>query len=250
MKQSLAIFLMGLTTMCAVAQTDYTKSLNGIEWVKITSKADIIIKTHSKNELLIKAEKKTAIPEKAKGLRLVGQGGTDNTDVGFSVVQDGNNLIVKNLRKSEDAIIFLPASQNVSAKSNWQGDIEISGFNSEIEADAQLNGSVDIKNVTGPVTANALNGSIEVVFQNVKQGSPISIYTTNGELDVTLPESTPANLSLSSLNGEIYTNFDLNRPTKDGLTSYSGKNIKSSINNGGVTIKLKSTNGNIYLRKE
>ncbi|MBO0320757.1 DUF4097 family beta strand repeat protein [Muricauda sp. CAU 1633] len=232
------------------AQNDYSKSLNGIEWVKIESKANINLRTYDANELLIKGNRRVETSEKAKGLRLVGEGGNDNTDVGFYVVQDGNTLIVKNLRKSEGAEIYLPKTQNVSVKSTWSGDIEIDGFTGEIEADAQLNGSIEIMDVNGPVTANTLNGDITVEFGTVKQDSPISIYSTNGAVDVTLPGNTPADLSLSSTNGDIYTNFELKREEKNGLKSVSGRKVNAAINNGGVNISLKSTNGNIYLRKQ
>ncbi|SHG75394.1 DUF4097 family beta strand repeat-containing protein [Flagellimonas flava] len=232
------------------AQADYTKALSGIEWVKIESKADITLRTQTSNEIRIKGSRSRKISEKAKGLRLVGEGGSDNTEVGFYVVQDGNTLIVKNLRRSEGAEIFLPKNQNVAVKSTWSGDIEIEGFAGEIEANAQLNGSIEISDVNGPVTANALNGEITVAFGTVKQDSPISIYTTNGGVDVALPSNTPANLTLGTTNGDIYTDFDIKRAEKDGLKSISGRKIKASINNGGVNISLKSTNGNIYLRKK
>ncbi len=247
-----ATILLIALAFCTIttAQTDFTKSLSGIEWVKIESKSDIILKTYNANELLIKGSRSTKVSEKAKGLKLVGEGGTDNTDVGFYVVQDGNTLIVKSLRKSEGAEIYLPKNQNVSVKSTWSGDIEIDGFSGEIEADAQLNGSVEIVNVNGPVTANALNGEITVEFGTVKQDSPISIYTTNGAVDVTLPETTAADLMLGTINGDIYTNFDIKREEKDGLKSVSGRKVRAVINNGGVDISLKSTNGNIYLRKQ
>ncbi|MEQ5790831.1 DUF4097 family beta strand repeat protein [Muricauda sp. NFXS6] len=234
----------------AKAQSDYTKSLSGIQWVKIESKTDIVVKTHSANELLIKSGPEVKTPEKAKGLKLVGEGGTDNTNIGFSVVQDGNTLIVHNLRKSKGAEIYLPASQNVAVKSTWNGDIEIDGFSGEIEADAQLNGSVKIWNVNGPVTANSLNGQLEVVFGKVTQDSPISLYSTNGAVDVSLPGSTPANLALSTLNGNVYTDFDVKAEDKNGLKSVLGRDIKASINGGGVKISMKSTNGNMYLRKK
>ncbi|MGX1928321.1 DUF4097 family beta strand repeat-containing protein [Flagellimonas sp. 2504JD4-2] len=249
--KKVTILLIALV-FCAVttAQKDYTKSLNGIEWVKIESKSDITLKTYNANELLIKGSRSTKVSEKAKGLKLVGEGGPDNTDVGFYVVQDGNTLIVKSLRKAEGAEIYLPKTQNVSVKSTWSGDIDIDGFSGEIEADAQLNGSVQITNVNGPVTANALNGEITVEFGTVKQDSPISIYTTNGAVDVTLPGATPADLTMGSTNGDIYTNFDIKREEKDGLKSISGKKVRSIINGGGVDISLKSTNGNIYLRKQ
>ncbi|WP_418500247.1 DUF4097 family beta strand repeat-containing protein [Flagellimonas sp.] len=234
----------------AQAQSDYTKSLNGVQWVKIESKSDITLRTHSSNELLIKSGPSVETPEKAKGLKLVGEGGTDNTSVGFSVIQDGNTLIVTNLRKSEGAEIYLPKNQNISAKSTWNGDIEIDGFAGEIEADAQLNGSVKILNVNGPVTANTLNGELTVEFGTVKQGSPISLYSTNGAVDVSLPGNTPANLSMSTINGNVYTDFDVKLNEKDGLKSVLGRKISATINNGGVDITLKSTNGNMYLRKK
>lgn len=232
------------------AQNDFTKSLSGIEWVKIESKANITLRTYDSNEILIKGNRRVETSERAKGLRLVGEGGNDNTEVGFYVVQNGNTLIVKNLRKSEGAEIYLPKTQNVSVKSTWNGDIEIEGFTGEVEADAQLNGSIEIVDVNGPVTANTLNGEITVEFGTVKQDSPISIYSTNGAVDVTLPGNTPADLSLSSTNGEIYTNFELKREEKNGLKSVSGRKVNAAINNGGVNISLKSTNGNIYLRKQ
>jgi hypothetical protein len=234
----------------AHAQSDYTRPLDGIQWVKIESKTDIVVKTHSSNQLLIKSGPEIKTPERAKGLKLVGEGGTDNTNVGFSVVQDGSTLIIHNLRKNKGGEIYLPASKNISVKSTWNGDIEIDGFSGEIEADAQLNGGVKLMNVNGPVTANSLNGEIEVTFGNVTQSSPISLYSTNGAVDVSLPSSTPANLALSTLNGNVYTDFDIKADEKDGMKSVLGRNINASINGGGVKISLKSTNGNMYLRKK
>lgn len=245
------LILMGLFMVAqAKAQNDYTKSLNGIQWVKIESTADITVKTHGSNEILIKAGPEVKVPERAKGLKLVGERGTDNTDVGFSVVQDGNTLIVHNLRKNKGAEIYLPKSQNIAVRTTWNGDIEIEGFTGEIEADAQLNGSVKILNINGPVTANSLNGSLEVIFGTVKQDSPISLYSTNGTVDVTLPTNTPANLSLSTLNGNVYTDFDIKTEEKDGMKSLLGRKISATINGGGVKLSIKSTNSNIYLRKK
>lgn len=242
----LALFICATIT----AQEDFTKSLDGIEWVKIESRADVTIKTHNSNELLIKVGSSYHTPERAKGLKLVGEGGSDNTNIGFYVIKEGNNLIVKNLRKSEDAEIYLPASQNISVKTNWQGNIKIAGFKGEIEASAKLNGGIGIEDVSGPITVNSLNGEIEVLFTKVSQSSPITIHTINGAIDVTLPENTPANLSLGSHNGDIYTNFELPTPEKDGLKSVGSNKIKGTINNGGVKINLSSINGSIYLRKK
>lgn len=241
-----AAFIIALT----VTAQEYTHSLDGVQWVKIESNADVTVRTHNNNQLLIKSDSNSEVPNRAKGLKLVGQGVSANTDVGFYVVKEGNNLIVKNLRKSHHSEIYLPASQNISVVTNWHGDIEIEGFVGEIEAAAKLNGSIAIENISGPLTANTLNGTIEVIFNKVTQDSPITIFSTNGALDISLPEKTPANISLGTINGEIYTNFDLRLPDKDGLRAIASKKVRGSINNGGVNIHLKTTNGNIYLRKK
>ena len=157
---------------------------------------------------------------------------------------------MKNLKKGNKVKILLPASQNVSVTTNWSGDIELNGFKSEIEATAKLNGSIKINDISGPLTANSLNGKINVRFAQISQESPITIYSTNGILDIGLQERTPANLSLGTTNGSIYTDFELKLPEMDGLKSVATKRIKTAINNGGVAIQLKTTNGSIYLRKQ
>lgn len=250
MKKLIVFVCICVLTTHVQAQSDYSKSLDGIEWVKISSKSEIILKTHDKDEILIKGKGLKPLPSKAKGLKLVGIGGEDNTDVGFNVVQNGSNLIVESVRKSGGAEIYLPKSQNVSATNSWDGDIYIEGFTGEVEANANLNGGLRLVNLSGPITAYALNESVRVEFDKINQDAPIVIRTTNGEIDVTLAESTPANLELSSWNGDIYTNFELKRPEKNGLKAYGSSKVNGAINGGGVDIKLKSTNGNIYLRKK
>jgi len=123
MKFSCTILFSCVFVLCMHAQSDYSKSLSGIEWVKIETKSGVSIKTHDKKELLIKVSSTKRKSEKAKGLKLVGAGGTENTDVGFYVVQDGNTMLVKNLRRTERAEIFLPKTQNVSVTNSWDRDI-------------------------------------------------------------------------------------------------------------------------------
>lgn len=245
-------FLMCVICVTVQAQKDYTQSLDGIEWIKIESKSDITVKAHDKSQLLIKGGTVENTPEKAKGLKLVGDGSAENTGVGFYVGKEGNSLIVKNLRNtnSRKVEIYLPASKNISVLSSGLNDIEISGFKGEIEASAKVVGSITLTDVTGPITADSNTGTIKVVFNKVNQSSPISISTATGEVDVTLPKDTPANLSLQSTMGEIYTNFELSIPDKDGLKAISTQKVKGSINNGGVKIQLNSATGNIYLRKK
>ena len=117
MKKVVVTVIVCLSLGFLKAQDDYSKSLSGIEWVKITSSANVEIIAHDANEILIKSRSSNRAPERSKGLRLVGAGGTDNTNLGFSVLQEGNDLIVTNLKKNANAKIYLPKDQKVSVKS-------------------------------------------------------------------------------------------------------------------------------------
>ncbi|MBC9798613.1 DUF4097 family beta strand repeat-containing protein [Sinomicrobium weinanense] len=250
MKYVKTLFITCLLSIGVNAQ-EYTAPLQGVEWIDIESKAEITIKSHGKNTMVIRPDSPVEIPEKAKGLRLVADG-VDNTGTGFSVTQHGNRLMVKNLRKQDKgkAVIYLPASQNISVHSAGLNDMTISGFTGEIEADTEVTGNITITDVSGPVTANSNTGKVEVIFNRVNQNSPISISTSTGEIDVSLPSDTPANFNLNSTTGNIYTNFDLNIPDKEGLRPVSSQKVTGSVNNGGVHIRLNSATGNIYLRKK
>ena len=250
MRKTITTVFVLLTTGLCTAQTDYSKSLSGVEWVKITSKSNVTVMVHDKNEILIKGSSRAYSSEKSKGLRLVGAGGTVNTNVGFNVVQEGNDLIVTNLRKNGSAKIYLPKNQKISVTSTWNGNIGIEGFGNEIEATCELNGSMLLKNISGPLTANTLNGQIDAIFNDISQKSPTSLNTTNGAIDVSLPSGTGADISMSSWNGDMYSNFDIKSASGDnGLKKVSSRRTNGTINGGGVSITLKSTNGNIYLRK-
>jgi len=256
MKHFKSTIIIALITLCGhlnaqqSEQKNYTQSLQGVNWVKIEAGTNIVIKTHNKNELLIKGQS-YKVPEKAKGLKRINGGGEDNTGIGFYVTKEGSDLIVKNTSKrNKNFKIYLPASQNISANGTWLGNIEIYGFTGEIEAKAGSVGNITIEDVTGPIIANSNTGTIQVLFNNVNQSSPISISSATGKLDVSLPSNTNANVSLRSSLGEIYTNFDLKVPDKDGLRAISSQRIKGTINKGGVEIKLRSSTGNIYLRKQ
>ena len=111
--------------------------------------------------------------------------------------------------------------------------------------------SISLQDVTGPITAHSSTGAIEVDFSSVNQSSPITLNSSTGVVDVSLPANTKANLELSSTMGTIYTDFDLQKPAKDGMKVVgSTRKIESKLNSGGVKIVMRSSTGNIYLRKK
>ena len=138
---------------------------------------------------------------------------------------------------------------NISIDAGNLGSVKIEGFTGEVEVATNV-GKIEMKNVTGPITANTSVGKIDIDFSKVNQSSPITISSSVSEIDVAIPSDTKADLELKT-QGTVYTNFDFKMPTKKGLPNVSGrKSIVSKINNGGVKIYIKSSMGNIYLRKK
>ncbi|MBQ0733973.1 DUF4097 family beta strand repeat-containing protein [Aquimarina celericrescens] len=251
MKKIIFIFLVFFAIGQSKAQ-DYTKSLQGIKKVKISSESGVSIKVNDQNELRIVGDGHET-PEKARGLKAVYAGGSDNTGLGMYVQKEGEILVIKNLKGMYGKLLemYLPKTVNIVIEKSNLGNVTLSGFTSEIEATTNV-GYIKLEDVTGPVVAKTATGEINVVFTKVSQSSPISLISATGAVDVSLPSATPANLELKTSMGEIYTDFDIKFPVEDNNMKIVGgkRAIKTKLNNGGVQISLRSSTGNIYLRKQ
>ncbi|MBP2831316.1 hypothetical protein J8281_03870 [Aquimarina sp. U1-2] len=250
--KKIAIILVAFLCIGQLNAQDYTKSLQGVKKVKISSASGVTVKAHNKNELLIIGDERKT-PEKAKGLKAVYAAGSDNTNIGVYIDQEGETLIVKNLKNMHSRVleIFLPSTINITVEKSNLGSLNISGFSSEIEATTNV-GHIKLKDVTGPIVAKTATGEINVVFTKVSQNSPISLVSATGAIDVSLPSNTAANLELKTSMGEIYTDFEIKFPVEDNDMKIVGgkRTINTALNNGGVEINLRSSTGNIYLRKK
>jgi DUF4097 and DUF4098 domain-containing protein YvlB len=171
----------------------------------------------------------------------------------MSIEQEGTVLRIKDLKswmQRKGLQIVLPKNMDIHLDCGNLGSAVLRGFSSEIEVNTNV-GRIVLKDVTGPITAHTSTGTIDVDFSSVSQSSPITLSSSTGIVDVSLPANTKANLELHSNMGTIYTDFDLQQPSKDGMKVVGAtRKIQSKLNNGGVKIVLRSSTGNVYLRKQ
>jgi hypothetical protein len=134
-----------------------------------------------------------------------------------------------------------------------ENGVEVKSFSGELEIKTMISG-IDLKDVTGPLTINSMSGPINIEFSTVNQSAPITITSYSAEIDITMPSNTKANLKMSSMNGDIYTDFDIkfkeDKETRGLRYIGGGSNISGTINGGGVDVLLKALSDNIYLRKK
>lgn len=261
------LFLGG--TLLTTAQEAYRKSLSGIKKIQLETDTSVSVEVGSSNGLVIKSgckgcddehshevhshEEDQKQKDRSKGLTAIYAAGEDNTGYGFQVEQEGDFLRIKDLKsfiQRSGFTVVIPASMNLNLDCGNLGSATIAGVSSEIEVNTNV-GNITMNNVTGPVVAHSNTGTVEVVFSKVNQNAPISITSSVGIVDVSLPANTNANVELKSTMGTVYSNFDLEKPREDGLKVVgANRSIKGKLNNGGVNISLKSSTGAIYLRKK
>lgn len=243
------------------AQQDWKTTISGtvsemtVRIFNLDSELEII--GHSSNEVILKTTEYRGIPEKAKGLKPLSAYGEDNTNIGLYYNVKGNTVEISGAsRSANDGEYTIRIPQNIKLKiesDGWNSDnIRVTGMDNEIEIKAN-SADIELVKVSGPLVLHSMNGEIEVDFSQLSQKTPTSINSTNGDIDISLPASSKANFRMSCLNGEIYTDLNINMDEGDGKNLNrigGGMKARGSIGGGGVEVSLMGLNGNIYLRKK
>ena len=140
------------------------------------------------------------------------------------------------------------------------GNISISNISGDIEVNTR-EGNISLNNVSGEVVAHSVDGELLVTFKEVTKEEPMAFSTIDGDIDVTFPSNIKATISAKNVDGEIYTDFDIdithlkdfdvrrNRRWGNGLTGMFGNTVTGKINGGGSRILISTVDGNIYIRK-
>jgi hypothetical protein len=158
-----------------------------------------------------------------------------------------------------DLVIKVPQSEatlNIGTVNN--GNITISNISGQMEI-TNVNGKITCTNVSGSVVGNTVNGDLIVTFKKIDTKAPMAFSTLNGNVDITFPADTKANVKLKSDRGGIYSDFEVDidkGEPKVRKTSESGMYrltiedwVYGKINGGGPEMLMKNMNGSIYIRK-
>ena len=190
------------------------------------------------------------------GLRKISSGG----NISLEAIEENNRVTVRSRapESSFDFDIQVPRNFSVKAKAVNEGVIFIENIEGEVEA-TNVNGDVELQNILGSAVVSTVNGEVTVVFDEVTPDTPMSFTTQNGVIEVTFPNSIAMLAKMKTLNGEIYTDFDMDVNTKNNKKSSNDggiyrvkidKEIMGTVNGGGPEVYFKSHNGDIIIRKK
>jgi hypothetical protein len=194
----------------------------------------------------------------ATGLRRLPQ------TAGFRVTEENNRVTVSgdNPSRAMGFDIEVPRRANLVLKTVNGGDILVENVEGDLDVH-NTNGGITLNSVAGSVTAVTTNGSVRATLTQVAAQKDMAFTSLNGNVDVTLPPSTKANLRLRSDHGDVYSDFDVQlqpqpqpAPTVQENTRGDGRyrinrtrSVIGTINGGGPEFELRTFNSNVYIRK-
>jgi len=221
--------------------------------IKVTGHTadNIIVAVEAEEEKNNKAKEKTK-----DGLKRIGGSG------GFEIkaTEKNNEVNVNNgsFFRKIDMEIKVPQNGTLILKTINDGDIVVTNIKGELEI-SNVNGDIKLSGISGSAVANTINGDINVSFNSVTDGKPMAFSSFNGDVNITLPASTKANLKMKTDQGEIYSDFEVaveksdNAPTKTnsgGVYKISKDSwVLGKINGGGAELMIKSWSGDLLIRK-
>jgi hypothetical protein len=94
---------------------------------------------------------------------------------------------------------------------------------------------------------STINGDVDIFDWR----GPADINTINGYIDSSIDPKLKATFEMSTINGGMYSNLDLEITDRDEkMRCLAGGDVEAMLNNGGVEMIYETINGDIYLRKK
>jgi opacity protein-like surface antigen len=218
----------------------------------------ITVEAGGGNQVVVEA--RAAADDRRPGKTEVGGGMRRIPLSGFRLsIEEKDNVV--EIGSSPTVAVFLtikvPEQTSVKLSTVNDGDIEVNGVRGDHEI-SNVNGEIRAR-VAGSLVAHTINGEVKVVLSAVAPDKAMAFSSLNGDVDVTLPGGTKADLRMESENGEIYTDFDvaMRQRAAPAQTERQGgrytltveRAVFGTINGGGPEMHFKTFNGNVHLRR-
>jgi DUF4097 and DUF4098 domain-containing protein YvlB len=148
----------------------------------------------------------------------------------------------KNRGWSVEFELFVPQRADLSLKT-FNGGISIADVRGHIQFDA-LNGGVSLVRLGGDVEGRTTNGGLTVELAgNRWDGQKMDVSTTNGGVNMRIPENYSARLETGTVNGGINVDFPVT------LRGEISRRLSIDLGSGGPVIRAVTTNGGVNIKR-
>jgi Putative adhesin len=120
------------------------------------------------------------------------------------------------------------------------GSLDVNGVSGEVRASC-INGRLEAHDLAGRTELSTVNGRLEAKFQQLA-GQTVELNSVNGEIGLTIPSDSNAEVEASTVSGGIHNDFGLRVSHH-----FVGHNLRGELGNGRVHIRLSDVNGRIEI---
>lgn len=200
----------------------------------------VSVKGWDRNDILVRAKVEAQAPTEFEAHALANQ---------VRIETAGANIYAEGPRAQDRSWwsvsyeVFVPHRSDLDLKAH-NGGISINGVGGNLSFET-VNGGVSLQEVSGKVQGRTSNGGLSVRLSgNRWDGEGMDVRTTNGGVNLVVPENYSARLETGTVNG----GFNLGIPvTVQGKIE---KSLTTDLGSGGPTIRLMTTNGGVSVKKQ
>jgi DUF4097 and DUF4098 domain-containing protein YvlB len=183
--------------------------------------------------------------------------GPDTDKVTIEDSSSGNNVDVRarypencdcNVSVNFDVKVPSEIHYRYDSITSVSGDIEISNIKGELNTKS-VSGDVSVKGAAGAVNAASVSGDVEVEIRSLEGtdgAGNMEFNSVSGDVEVKLPGNLDADVKISTLSGDLKTDFPLQVEEKK---RGPGRSASGRLGNGSRTLKLSTVSGDINLSR-
>jgi hypothetical protein len=138
--------------------------------------------------------------------------------------------------------VWAPRETSIHA-STHNGGVSVENMDARLDLSA-VNGGIALRSVSGDIRGETTNGPLNVTLDGDRwRGEGLDLRTTNGPVNLEIPDGYSARLETGTVNGGMRIEFPVT------LQGVIGRHITTTLGNGGAPIRAVTTNGPVDIRR-
>ena len=138
--------------------------------------------------------------------------------------------------------IWAPKQTNLNITTH-NGGISVDDLDGRLDLGA-LNGGITLRSVAGDVRGETTNGPLTVDLDGERwRGTGLELRTTNGPVNLSIPQGYSARLETGTTNGGMRIDFPIT------IQGSIGRRISTQLGSGGPTVRAITTNGPVTISR-
>lgn len=166
-------------------------------------------------------------------------------------------------------VIKVPYGTNIELSTVNDGEIVVKNVSGSVHTN-NINGGIFLKEISGKTHAHSINGDVEIKYtKNPTEDS--RYYSLNGDINAYYQKGLAATMTFESFNGDFFTNLEdvqvlptviqkiktknkgkvkhKNKKKNKGIKYKIGGKSKMQVRDGEVLLDFETFNGNVYIKE-